>query len=50
MKGLRLNRGYKWFLKVFYEELFYNKTKPIRTQEPNPLRDRKALDDIIFHK
>ena len=26
----------------------FDKTKPIRTQKPNPLPDRKALDDIIF--
>jgi len=26
----------------------FDKTKPIRSQKPNPLPDRKALDDIIF--
>lgn len=30
------------------EELGFDKTKPIRSQKPNPLPDRKALDDIIF--
>jgi len=29
-------------------ELGFNTEKPIREQEPNPLPDRKALDDIIF--
>ncbi len=29
-------------------ELGFDKTKPIRSQKPNPLPDRKALDDIIF--
>lgn len=31
-----------------FEELGFDKTKPIRSQKPNPLPDRKALDDIIF--
>ena len=31
-----------------FEELGFNKTKPIRSQTPQPLPDRKALDDIIF--
>jgi hypothetical protein len=29
-------------------ELGFDKTQPIRTQEPNPLSDRKELDDLIF--
>lgn len=29
-------------------ELGFDKTKPIRNQEPNPLADRKELDDLIF--
>jgi hypothetical protein len=29
-------------------ELGFDKTKPIRSQKPNPLPDRKAFDDIIF--
>jgi hypothetical protein len=29
-------------------ELGFNPVKPIREQEPNPLPDRKALDDIVF--
>lgn len=35
-------------IKPIFEELGFDKTKPIRSQEPNPLPDRKALDDIIF--
>jgi len=31
-----------------FEELGFDKNKPIREQEPNPLPDRKALDDIVF--
>ena len=31
-----------------YLELGFDKTQPIRSQVPNPLPDRKALDDIIF--
>lgn len=35
-------------IKSILEELGFDKTKPIRSQKPNPLPDRKALDDIIF--
>ncbi|GAB6283201.1 MAG: hypothetical protein STSR0008_19580 [Ignavibacterium sp.] len=35
-------------IKSVFIELGFDKTKPIRTQKPNPLPDRKALDDIIF--
>lgn len=35
-------------IKTIFEELGFDKTKPIRSQVPNPLPDRKALDDIIF--
>jgi hypothetical protein len=31
-----------------YSELGFDKYKPFREQEPNPLPDRKALDDIVF--
>jgi len=31
-----------------FTELGIDQNKPIREQEPNPLPDRKALDDIIF--
>lgn len=30
------------------KELGFDSKKPIREQEPNPLPDRKALDDIVF--
>lgn len=29
-------------------ELGFDKTQPIRNQDPNPLPDRKELDEIIF--
>ena len=35
-------------IKSIFDELGFDKTKPIRSQKPNPLPDRKALDDIIF--
>lgn len=35
-------------IKSIFNELGFDKTKPIRSQKPNPLPDRKALDDIIF--
>lgn len=35
-------------VKSIFEELGFDKTKPSRLQEPNPLPDRKALDDIVF--
>lgn len=31
-----------------FDELGFNRDEPIRQQQPNPLPDRKALDDIIF--
>ncbi len=31
-----------------FHELSFDPSKPIREQEPNPLPDRKALDDIVF--
>lgn len=31
-----------------FTELGFDKIKPIREQEPKPLPDRKALDDIVF--
>jgi hypothetical protein len=31
-----------------FTELWFDKTKDIRSQTPNPLPDRKELDDIIF--
>ena len=31
-----------------FQELRFDPTKPIREQQPNPLPDRKALDDVVF--
>ncbi len=33
---------------TIFTELGFDPSKPIREQEPNPLPDRKALDDIVF--
>lgn len=35
-------------LKSIFQECGFNPEIPIRSQEPNPLPDRKELDDIIF--
>lgn len=35
-------------IKSIFEELWFDKNKDIREQNPNPLPDRKELDDIIF--
>jgi len=35
-------------IKSIFEELGINPKQPIRSQKPNPLPDRKALDDIVF--
>ena len=35
-------------IKSIFEELWFDKNKNIREQEPKPLTDRKELDDIIF--
>lgn len=35
-------------VKPIFEELGFDKTKSIREQTPNPLSDRKELDDIVF--
>lgn len=35
-------------IKSIFQESGFDKTQPIRSQKPNPLPDRKALDDIIF--
>jgi len=34
--------------KSIFKECGINPHRPIRDQEPNPLPDRKELDDIIF--
>jgi hypothetical protein len=31
-----------------FDELGFNSKQPIRSQNPNPLPDRKAIDDIVF--
>lgn len=36
-------------IKSIFEECGFNSNIPIRSQQPNPLPDRKALDDIIFN-
>lgn len=43
-KNTYLNRDV-WSI---FQELWFDKTKYIRSQIPNPLPDRKELDDIIF--
>lgn len=35
-------------IKDAFEELGINPAHPIREQKPNPMPDRKAIDDIIF--
>jgi hypothetical protein len=35
-------------LRSIFTELGINPSLPIREQKPNPLPDRKALDDIVF--
>jgi hypothetical protein len=35
-------------VKDIFTELGINPAKPIREQKPNPIPDRKALDDIVF--
>ncbi len=39
--------NYKKFNSIF-TELDFDPKNPIREQEPNPLPDRKVLDDIVF--
>ncbi|MDD3878130.1 MAG: hypothetical protein PHT69_16040, partial [Bacteroidales bacterium] len=39
---------YERIHKDIFSELGFNKSLPIRSQVPNPLPDRKELDDIIF--
>lgn len=43
-KVIKINRDIS---SIFYE-LGINPARPIREQKPNPLPDRKALDDIVF--
>lgn len=50
--GTQINKTFNSFIKrkikPIFEELDIDLLKPIRDQEPNPLPDRKELDDIIF--
>jgi hypothetical protein len=50
--GTQINKTFNSFIKrkikSIFEELGIDPSKPIRDQEPNPLPDRKELDDIIF--
>jgi len=47
-KDVRKQNFYNRPVKSIFEELGINPNLPIRNQNPNPLPDRKALDDIIF--
>jgi len=42
------NINFRTEIKSIFTELGFNPNKPIREQEPKPLPDRKALDDIVF--
>ena len=42
------NKLKKRVVEQIFTELGFDKTRPIREQEPNPLPDRKELDDIVF--
>ncbi|MDI3544145.1 MAG: hypothetical protein PWQ28_426 [Candidatus Woesearchaeota archaeon] len=44
----RFNKISEREIRPIFEELGIDLSKPIRDQEPNPLPDRKELDDIIF--
>lgn len=46
-KSILISMDKKPILPIF-QELGFDPTKPIREQDPNPLPDRKALDDIVF--
>jgi len=45
--NIKLNAYYREIHSIF-EECGFERNKPIRSQFPNPLPDRKALDDIVF--
>lgn len=46
--GLARKIDYHKKYKSIFQEIGFNLTKPVREQQPNPLPDRKALDDIVF--
>jgi len=52
LKEFKTNNNIKSLLhreiNSIFQELGFDQMKPIREQEPNPLSDRKALDDIVF--
>jgi hypothetical protein len=45
---LAISRMASRSIQAIFTELGFDPSKPIREQEPNPLPDRKVLDDIIF--
>jgi hypothetical protein len=47
-KSINIKIFQKYIPKSIFTELGFDPNKPIREQEPNPLPDRKALDDIVF--
>jgi ribosomal protein S24E len=44
----KLDKFLKREIASIFQEIGFNPRLPIRDQEPNPLPDRKELDDIIF--
>ena len=46
-KNIKNNFGERIIYSIF-KEIRVDPSRPIREQQPNPLPDRKALDDIIF--
>ena len=46
-KNILISMDKKSVLPIF-QELGFDQMKPIREQQPNPLLDRKALDDVVF--
>lgn len=52
LKEFKTNNNIKSLLhreiNSIFQELGFDQMKPIREQQPNPLLDRKALDDIVF--
>ncbi|BBJ28539.1 Eco57I restriction-modification methylase domain-containing protein [Athalassotoga saccharophila] len=47
IKG-KIDFSNKSFINTIFAELGFDPSKPIRDQEPNPMPDRQALDNIIF--
>jgi len=40
--------AFTWRYWEIFEEVGIEPKQPIRSQQPNPLPDRKALDDVVF--